>query len=102
MSLSLFMTETCTHKRPDGSGGFTSIQTGVVCTPPDPMTTTPGIDYPFEKLFMMREFYTKYANFVAGDYATFGANNYAVRAVQPWEGMGALDTFYRIIIEVMG
>lgn len=63
------------------------------------MSATPSQEYPIEKLFLMREFYTKYTAFVAGDYATFASVDYPVRAVHPWDELGGLDTFYRVIVE---
>ena len=95
-----FLTSTCTHKRPSGTGTLSTIQTGVVCTPADPMGATPSQEYPIEKLFLMREFYTKYTAFQAGDYATFAGVDYPVRAAHPWAALGGLDTFYRVIVEV--
>lgn len=95
-----FLTSTCTHKRPDGAGTLTTIQTGVVCTPADPMGATPSQEYPIEKLFLMREFFTKYTAFLPGDYATFDSVDHAVRSVHPWAALGGLDKFYRVIVEI--
>ena len=101
--MDLFLTTTCTHKRPGGTGTLTTIQAGVVCSPPDPIESgggSPDQAYPIEKLFNARQFFTEYTAFVAGDYVTFNSTDYAVRVVQPWATLGGLSTYYRVVAEV--
>lgn len=96
-----FLTSTCTHKHnPTGAAILTEAATGIVCSPPDPVSATPSQDYPIEKLFLLREFFTKYAGFQPGDYATFSEVDYPIRAVHPWAALGGLDDFYRVMIEI--
>jgi hypothetical protein len=56
-------------------------------------------DYPFEKLFLMRQVFTKYASFNPGDYLVHSGTTYAVKAVHPYESQGSLDDYYLLIIE---
>jgi hypothetical protein len=100
MSITNFLTATCTHKNnPTGAASLSTVQGSIACSPLDPVSSTPGTDYPVEKLFLLREFFTKYTAFANGDYATFGSTDYPVRAVHPWGEQGGLDDFYRIVVE---
>lgn len=94
-----FLTQTCVHKRPNGTGSLTTVQSNIACTPADPMGASPSTEYPLEVLMTMREFFTKYAAFQPGDYATFSSTDYPVRAAQEWGELGGLETFYRVLIE---
>ena len=89
-----------THKNnPTGAATLTTVSTTVVTTPIDPATRTPTQDYPIEKLYLLRECYTKYAAFVTGDFLVSGGVTYAVRAVWPWAAQGGMDSYYHIVLE---
>lgn len=99
--MDVFLTvTTATHKRnTDGSGAPETIASNVTTSPLDPTTSTPTQDYPIEKLFLLREFFTKYAAFQEGDFIVINSTSYTIRAVLPWAAQDGLDTFYRCIAE---
>lgn len=75
------------------------VNFAITCTPLDPASQQPSQDYPVEKMFLLREFYTKHANFTQGSYATFDGVDYPVRAVNYWPAQGGVDDYYQIIVE---
>lgn len=96
-----FLTNTgVTHKNnPGGAASPSTVSTTVITSPIDPASKVPSQDYPIEKLFLLKECFTKYADFVTGDFLVSGGVTYAVRAVWPWPALGDLDTFYHLILE---
>lgn len=98
--MDVFLTVTnSTHKRSSGSGSPATISTAVTHSPLDPVTQLPTQDYPIEKLFLLREFFTKYTAFQAGDFIVVSGTSYTIRAVLPWAAQNGLDAFYRVIAE---
>ncbi|HEX9925309.1 MAG TPA: hypothetical protein VGD99_21815 [Anaerolineae bacterium] len=95
-----FLTNTCDHlNNPTGAATLSEVATGIACMPIDPASKAPTDDYPISKLFLLRETFTKYADFVTGDYLVSGGTTYAVRFVGPWAAQGGLDAFYHLILE---
>jgi hypothetical protein len=95
-----FLTATCDHKNnPTGAATLSTVATGIACTPLDPASRTPSQDYPVEKLYLLRECFTKYSAFVTGDFLVSGGVTYAVRAAWPWAAQGAMDAYYHLILE---
>lgn len=89
-----------THKNnPTGAATPSTVSTTVVTTPIDPASKVPSQDYPIEKLFLLKECFTKYTAFATGDFLVSGGVTYAVRAVWPWESQGGVDDFYHLILE---
>lgn len=96
-----FLTATCTHKNnPTGAASLSTVQAGIACTPLDQASKLPSQAYPLEKMFLLREFFTKYTAFANGDYATFDGTDYPVRSVSFWGEQGGLDDYYHIIVEL--
>lgn len=95
------MTATCEHRNnPTGASTTSSVATAIACTPIDPASKAPSQDYPIEKLFLLKECFTKYTAFATGDYLVSGGVTYAVRAVWPWAAQGGMDTYYHLILEM--
>jgi hypothetical protein len=65
----------------------------------DPLDRTWAQAYPIDKQFLMRQLYTKYAAFAAGDRCIVGSTTYAVRAVHPYAAQGGMDAYYFLILE---
>lgn len=89
-----------THKNnPTGAATLTTVSSTIVTTPIDPASKVPSQNYPIEKMFLLKECFTRYTAFATGDFLVSGGVTYAVRAVWPWTEQGGLDTFYHLILE---
>ena len=100
MSLASFMTETCTHKNnPTGAATLTTVQASIACTPLDSASVKPSEDYPIDKMFLLKEVFTKYTAFAKGDFIEVDSVEYPILAVHPWGVQGGLDAYYHIIAE---
>ncbi|NVM23988.1 MAG: hypothetical protein HWN68_19690 [Desulfobacterales bacterium] len=93
------LTATCTHKNNPTGASLATVATGIACSPIDPLDKTYTQAYPIEKLFLMRQSFTKYIAFAAGDYLVSDSTTYAVKAVHPWPALGSLDLYYHLILE---
>jgi hypothetical protein len=93
------LTQTCTHKNNPTGAALETVDTGIAISPLDAMDKTWGQHYPIEKLFLMRQVYTKYTAFQPGDYLVYDSTNYAVKAVHPYVAQGGLDAFYFLVLE---
>ncbi len=82
-----------------GAATLTTVSSSVVTTPIDPAGKTASQSFPIEKLFLLKECFTKYTAFVTGDYLVSAGVTYAVRAVWPWAAQGGLDTYYHLVLE---
>lgn len=96
-----FLTNTgVIHKNnPTGAATLTTVSNVVVTTPIDPASKAPSQDYPIEKLFLLKECFTKYTAFATGDYLVSAGVTYAVRAAWPWAAQGGMDAYYHLILE---
>lgn len=100
MTLADFMTETFDHYEPDGTGVLpAATASDQACTPLDPLSNAPSEDYPTEKVFLLRETFTKYAAIDQGDILAIDSVNYIVIASKPYAAQGGLDAFWHIICE---
>ena len=93
------LTETCTHKNNPTGATLATVATGIACTPIDPVSQVVWQSYPIEKQFLMRQSFTKYTAFVAGDYLVADSVTYAVKVVDPWDAQNGLDKFYHLTLE---
>lgn len=93
------LTETCTHKNNPSGASLVTVATDIACTPIDDMGKDWKQAYPIEKQFLMRQSFTKYTAFVAGDYLVANSITYAVRAVHSYDAQGGLDTYYHLELE---
>ena len=93
------LTTTCTHKNNPTGTALATVETGIACTPVDAIDKSWGQHYPIEKLFLMRQVYTKYTAFEAGDYLVHDSTTYAVRAVHFYDAQNGLDAYYFLVIE---
>lgn len=71
----------------------------IACSPIDPVDKAYSQAYPIEKLFLMRQTFTKYAAFVSGDHLVADSVTYAVKAVHPYAAQGSMDAYYHLILE---
>lgn len=96
-----FLTNTgVTHKNnPNGAASPSTVSTTVITTPIDPASNATAQAYPTEKLFLLKECFTKYAAFKTGDILVSGGITYAVRFVGPWPAQGPMDTYYHLVLE---
>lgn len=100
MSLASFMTATFEHRNnPTGAASTSSVATGIACTPIDPASKLPSQEYPINKLFLLKETFTKYTAALTGDFAVSGGKTYVIRAAWPWAAQGGLDAFTHLILE---
>jgi hypothetical protein len=93
------MTATCTHKNNPTGATLATVATGIACTPIDALSQTAAVAYPFEKVFMMRQAFTKYTAFQPGDYLVSGSTTYAIKAVHFYAAQGSMDAYYHLILE---
>lgn len=93
------LTETCVHKNNPSGTSLVTVATGIACTPIDDMGRDWKQQYPIEKQFLLRQSYTKYTAFVAGDYLVANSLTYAVRAVHPYAAQGGLDAYTFLELE---
>ena len=91
------------HKNnPTGAATPSTVSSSVVTTPIDPAGQAIGTarqEFPIEKLFLLKECYTKYSAFRTGDFLVSGGVTYAVRSAQKWSSQGGMDTYYALILE---
>lgn len=88
------------QNNPTGAATLTTVFSTVVTTPIDPASKVPSQDFPIEKLFLLKECFTKYPDFATGDYLVFAGVTYAVRAVWPWAAQGGMDAYVHLILEM--
>lgn len=93
------LTETCTHKNNPTGAALATVDTGISISPIDPLDKTWSQAFPQDKLFLMRQCFTKYTAFAAGDYLVSDGTTFAVRAVHPWPSQSSLDKYYHLILE---
>jgi len=93
------LTETCTHKNNPTGAALATVASSIACSPIDPLDKTYSQAYPIEKLFLMRQTFTKYTAFAAGDHLVADSTTYAVKAVHPWPAQGSMDAYYHLILE---
>jgi hypothetical protein len=100
MSLTTFMTATCEHRNnPTRAASTSSVATGIACTPIDPASRAPIQDYPTEKLYLLKETFTKYTAFRTGDFLVSGGKTYAIQAAWPWAAQGGMDAYTHLVLE---
>ena len=94
------LTETCTHKNNPSGASLVTVASDIACSPIDKLLGQEWLQsYPIDKLFLMRQSFTKYTAFVAGDYLVADSVTYAVKAVHPYAAQGSLDAFSMLILE---
>lgn len=93
------LTETCTHKNNPTGAALATVATGIACTPIDALSQDWRQDFPIEKQFLMRQSFTKYTAFVAGDYLVADSVTYAVKAVHPYDAQGGMDAYTHLTLE---
>jgi len=93
------LTASCTHKNNPTGAALTTVASDISCTPIDPLDKTWSQAYPIDKLFLMRQCFTKYTAFEAGDYLVSDGTTFAVRAVHPWPAQSSLDKYYYLVLE---
>lgn len=91
--------ETCTHKNNPTGAALVTVASDIACSPIDPLDRVYSQSYPIEKLFLMRQTFTKYVAFLAGDYLVADSVTYAVTAVHCWPAQNSLDLYYHLILE---
>lgn len=98
-----FLTNTgVIHKNnPLGSATLTTVSSSVVTTPIDPASKVASQGYPIEKLFLLKECFTKYTAFATGDFLVSGGITYAVRSAQKWTEQGGMDDYWQLVLEQM-
>ena len=94
-----FQAITVTHKNNPTGTTLATVQEDIYCTPIDQLDKTWGQSYPIDKLFLMRQTYTKYTAFQAGDYLVYDSVTYAVKVVHPYDAQGGFDAFYFLVLE---
>ncbi len=94
-----FQAITVTHKNNPTGTTLATVETDIDCTPIDAIDKTWGQHYPIEKQFLMRQTYTKYADFQAGDYLVYDGTTFAVKAVHAYDAQGGLDAYTFLILE---
>lgn len=100
MTLSAFLTATCTHKNNPTGGSLATVATGIACTPVDAAARVYSEEYPQEKLYLLHETFTEYTAFQPGDYLVVGSTTYAVKSVQAWGAQGGMGAYYHIYCEL--
>ncbi len=93
------LTETCTHKNNPTGTALATVASDIACSPIDPLSDIVRQAYPIDKQFLMRQSFTKYTAFVAGDHLVADSITYAVKDVHPWLAQGSLDLYYQLILE---
>ena len=94
------LTETCTHKNNPTGASLATVATGIACTPIDPLAKDWAQTYPFEKQLLMRQTFTKYTAFAAGDYLVADSITYAVSAEFPYDAQGGMDAYVELHLEL--
>jgi len=95
-----FLTETCTHKNNPTGAELVTVASGIACTPIDALARDWAQDYPTEKLYLMRQTFTKYTAFAAGEYLVADSVTYAVTAVHGYDAQGGMDAYYHLTLEL--
>lgn len=93
------LTAICDHWNNPTGAELVEVETDIACSPIDPLDKTWTQAYPIEKQYLMRQSFTKYTAFVAGDYLVANSTTYAVKAVHPWPAQGSMDLYYHLILE---
>ena len=97
---SFFMAILVVHKNNPTGLELVTVQEDIYCAPIDRLSQDWQQSYPIEKLFLMRQTFTKYTAFQPGDYLL--DNNdllYAVKVVHDYDAQGGLDAFSMLILE---
>jgi hypothetical protein len=95
-----FMSILVVHKNNPTGLELVTVQEDIFCAPIDRLSQDWQQSYPIEKLFLMRQTFTKYTAFQPGDYLL--DNNdllYAVKVVHDYDAQGGLDAFTFLILE---
>ena len=99
-TLARLLSETATHKNNPTGASLATVASGIACAPIDSIAQVYAQAYPFDKLFLMKQTFTEYAAFVAGDYLVADGVTYAVKAVHKWDSPGRYaGTGYILILE---
>jgi len=93
------LTETCTHKNNPTGASLATVATDISISPIDPLDKGYSQQYPTDKLFLMRQCFTKYTAFAAGDYLVSDGTTFAVKAVHDWPAQGSMDAYYFLVLE---
>lgn len=95
-----FMSILVTHKNNPTGTELVTVQEDIYCSPIDRLSQDFQQSYPIEKLFLMRQTYTKYGAFQPGDYLLDDNSLlYAVKVVHDYDAQGGLDAFTFLILE---
>ena len=95
-----FMSILVTHKNNPTGLSLATVQEDIFCAPIDRLSQDWQQSYPTEKLFLMRQTYTKYTAFQPGDYLLDDNDLlYAVKVVHDYDAQGGLDAFTFLILE---
>lgn len=94
-----FQAITVTHKNNPTGTTLVTVQEDIYCAPIDRLSQDFQQSYPIDKLFLMRQTYTKYTAFQAGDFLTYDGLTYAVKVVHPYDAQGSFDAYTFLILE---
>ena len=94
-----FMAILVTHKNNPTGASLATVQEDIYCAPIDRLSQDFQQSYPIDKLFLMRQTYTKYTAFQAGDFLVYDGVTYAVKVVHPYVAQGSFDAFSMLILE---
>lgn len=94
-----FLTQTGDHYTNPTGAAWELAAAGIACSPVDPLGNQEAQMYPLDKLLLIRQLFTRYTAFAAGDRLVIGSVTYVVKAVHPWAAQGALDKFYHLVVE---
>lgn len=92
-------TETCIHKNNPTGASLVTVATGIACAPIDPLAQNWVQAYPIEKQYLMRQTFTEYTVFEAGDYLVADSTTYAIKAVHPYIEMRKMPAYYHLTLE---
>ncbi len=95
----VFQSITVTHKNNPSGAELVTVQEDIYCTPIDKLSQDWLQEYPTDKQFLMRQVYTKYTAFQAGDCLVYDSVTFAVKVVHPYDAQGGFDAFYFLILE---
>lgn len=95
-----FLTETCVHQNNPTGASLDTVASDIACTPIDKLLGREWQQsYPIEKLFLMRQTFTEYTAFVAGDLLVADSVTYAVSAVHDYDAQGGMSAYTHLILE---
>lgn len=95
-----FMAILVTHKNNPTGASLVTVQEDIYCAPIDRLSQDFQQSYPIEKMFLMRQTYTKYTAFQPGDYLLDDNSLlYAVKVVHDYDAQGGFDAFSMLILE---